>query len=71
MFIVNLYAITGVAGGPHEVQLINDLLATYNSYERPAEDDNLPLKVEFQVTLRSIIDVVRQLYIIIWDKNVA
>ncbi|XP_067934663.1 neuronal acetylcholine receptor subunit alpha-7-like [Watersipora subatra] len=49
--------IQGIAAGPHEVRLINMLLKDYNSYERPAEIDNVPLKVEFQVTLRSIIDV--------------
>ena len=52
---------TGVVGGPHEVRLIDDLLGSYNSYERPAAIDNAPLKVEFQVTLRSIIDVVSDL----------
>ena len=45
-------------GGPYEVQLIKDLTANYNPYERPSPVDNKPLKVEFQVTLRNIIDVV-------------
>ncbi|KAF6024543.1 hypothetical protein EB796_017147 [Bugula neritina] len=49
--------IQGSLAGEHEVRLINDLLAKYNAYERPAKNDNDPLKVEFQVTLRSIIDV--------------
>lgn len=48
----------GVNSGPHEVRLIDDLMANYNSYERPAENDNDNLKVEFMVTLRNIIDVV-------------
>lgn len=48
----------GIVGGPHEVRLINDLLQDYQSYERPSQVDNAALKVEFQVTLRNIIDVV-------------
>lgn len=43
------------------MQLIDDLMSNYNSLERPAPIDNQPLKVEFQVTLRNIIDVVRNL----------
>ena len=58
VYYLSLYV--GIVAGPHEVKLINKLLSDYNSYERPAEVDNAPLKVEFQVTLRSIIDVVRQ-----------
>lgn len=40
------------------MRLINNLIDAYNSYERPAKIDNAILKVEFIVTLRSIIDVV-------------
>lgn len=61
---------TGAQAGPHEVRLINDLLANYNSYERPAKVDGEPLKVEFQMTLSSIIDVVSSINIeltILWQ----
>ncbi|XP_067933036.1 neuronal acetylcholine receptor subunit alpha-7-like [Watersipora subatra] len=46
-----------VWGGPHEVRLIRHLLKDYVSQERPALDDHKPLEVEFEITLRSIIDV--------------
>jgi len=39
------------------VKLINKLLDGYNAYERPSEDDNSPLIVEFLVTLQQIMDV--------------
>jgi len=45
-------------GGKHEVRLIKKLRESYEPYERPSEDDLKPLLVEFQITLRSIIDVV-------------
>ena len=61
------YIHIGIVAGPHEVRLIDNLLASYNSYERPAEVDNAPLKVEFLVTLRSIIDVVSyRFYSLAW-----
>lgn len=47
-----------ILGGPHEVRLIKDLLKDYVAQERPSEVDSAPLKVEFMISLVSIIDLV-------------
>lgn len=44
--------------GPHEKRLLNHLLATYNTLERPVANESEPLEVKFGLTLQQIIDVV-------------
>lgn len=44
--------------GAHERQLLNDLLAKYNTLERPVANESEPLEVKFGITLQQIIDVV-------------
>lgn len=39
------------------MRLINDLLKDYNKYERPSAIDNVPLTVNFLITLQQIMDV--------------
>lgn len=55
--LVLYFSIASVQAGQAEVKLINKLLDGYNAYERPSEDDNSPLIVEFLVTLQQIMDV--------------
>ncbi|XP_065337703.1 neuronal acetylcholine receptor subunit alpha-7 isoform X8 [Cloeon dipterum] len=43
--------------GPHERRLLNDLLAAYNTLERPVANESEPLEVKFGLTLQQIIDV--------------
>ncbi|XP_076277061.1 nicotinic acetylcholine receptor alpha6 isoform X4 [Lasioglossum baleicum] len=43
--------------GPHEKRLLNDLLASYNTLERPVANESEPLEVKFGITLQQIIDV--------------
>ncbi|XP_058814428.1 acetylcholine receptor subunit alpha-type acr-16 isoform X9 [Topomyia yanbarensis] len=43
--------------GPHEKRLLNHLLATYNTLERPVANESESLKVKFGLTLQQIIDV--------------
>ncbi|KAF7994140.1 hypothetical protein HCN44_011409 [Aphidius gifuensis] len=43
--------------GAHERQLLNDLLAKYNTLERPVANESEPLEVKFGITLQQIIDV--------------
>lgn len=42
----------------HEKRLLNNLLATYNTLERPVANESDPLVVKFGLTLQQIIDVV-------------
>lgn len=44
--------------GPHEKRLLNHLLSTYNTLERPVANESEPLEVKFGLTLQQIIDVV-------------
>ncbi|CAG9136630.1 unnamed protein product [Plutella xylostella] len=44
--------------GPHEKRLLNALLASYNTLERPVANESEPLEVRFGLTLQQIIDVV-------------
>lgn len=44
--------------GPHEKRLLNHLLATYNTLERPVANESEALEVKFGLTLQQIIDVV-------------
>lgn len=46
------------AGGPHEKRLLNTLLGTYNTLERPVANESEALEVKFGLTLQQIIDVV-------------
>nr|AFN88987.1 nicotinic acetylcholine receptor alpha 6 subunit isoform IX [Bactrocera dorsalis] len=43
--------------GPHEKRLLNHLLSTYNTLERPVPNESEPLEVKFGLTLQQIIDV--------------
>ncbi|XP_055598062.1 neuronal acetylcholine receptor subunit alpha-7 isoform X5 [Uranotaenia lowii] len=43
--------------GPHEKRLLNHLLATYNTLERPVANESEALQVKFGLTLQQIIDV--------------
>ncbi|XP_073957775.1 neuronal acetylcholine receptor subunit alpha-7-like isoform X1 [Choristoneura fumiferana] len=43
--------------GPHEKRLLNTLLASYNTLERPVANESEPLEVKFGLTLQQIIDV--------------
>ncbi|XP_063375441.1 neuronal acetylcholine receptor subunit alpha-7 isoform X1 [Cydia amplana] len=43
--------------GPHEKRLLNALLASYNTLERPVANESEPLEVKFGLTLQQIIDV--------------
>ncbi|KAI8043120.1 hypothetical protein M5D96_004446, partial [Drosophila gunungcola] len=43
--------------GPHEKRLLNHLLSTYNTLERPVANESEPLEVKFGLTLQQIIDV--------------
>ncbi|XP_076237556.1 nicotinic acetylcholine receptor alpha6 [Calliopsis andreniformis] len=43
--------------GPDERRLLNELLSSYNTLERPVANDNETLEVKFGVTLQQIIDV--------------
>lgn len=44
--------------GPHEKRLLNNLLAAYNTLERPVANESEALQVKFGLTLQQIIDVV-------------
>lgn len=44
--------------GPHEKRLLNSLLSSYNTLERPVANESEPLEVKFGLTLQQIIDVV-------------
>ncbi|XP_062545006.1 neuronal acetylcholine receptor subunit alpha-7 isoform X4 [Armigeres subalbatus] len=43
--------------GPHEKNLLNKLLNTYNTLERPVANESESLEVKFGLTLQQIIDV--------------
>ncbi|KAK0072935.1 hypothetical protein PV325_010519, partial [Microctonus aethiopoides] len=43
--------------GAHERRLLNDLLAMYNTLERPVANESEALEVKFGITLQQIIDV--------------
>ncbi|OWR40679.1 nicotinic acetylcholine receptor alpha 6 precursor variant, partial [Danaus plexippus plexippus] len=43
--------------GPHEKRLLNALLNSYNTLERPVANESEPLEVKFGLTLQQIIDV--------------
>ncbi|XP_071440724.1 neuronal acetylcholine receptor subunit alpha-7-like isoform X3 [Hetaerina americana] len=47
----------GSIQGPHEKRLLNYLLSTYNTLERPVSNESEPLEVKFGLTLQQIIDV--------------
>ncbi|KAH7960145.1 hypothetical protein HPB49_017409 [Dermacentor silvarum] len=44
--------------GAHERRLLQDLLANYNTLERPVLNESEPLILSFGLTLQQIIDVV-------------
>ncbi|XP_033176930.1 neuronal acetylcholine receptor subunit alpha-7 isoform X3 [Bombus vosnesenskii] len=43
--------------GRHEKRLLNELLSSYNTLERPVANESEPLEVRFGITLQQIIDV--------------
>ncbi|XP_031776471.1 neuronal acetylcholine receptor subunit alpha-7 isoform X4 [Apis florea] len=43
--------------GRHEKRLLNELLSSYNTLERPVANESEPLEVKFGITLQQIIDV--------------
>uniref|UniRef100_A0A1B0DBS1 Neurotransmitter-gated ion-channel ligand-binding domain-containing protein n=1 Tax=Phlebotomus papatasi TaxID=29031 RepID=A0A1B0DBS1_PHLPP len=55
--LVFLMIITESLQGPHEKRLLNHLLATYNTLERPVANESEALEVKFGLTLQQIIDV--------------
>ncbi|XP_065094187.1 neuronal acetylcholine receptor subunit alpha-7-like [Ochlerotatus camptorhynchus] len=52
-----LFLITDSLQGPHEKRLLNNLLNTYNTLERPVANESESLEVKFGLTLQQIIDV--------------
>lgn len=58
MFIFHMFIFTDSLQGYHEKRLLNHLLATYNSLERPVSNESESLEVKFGLTLQQIIDVV-------------
>jgi len=53
--------VAGISAGVYERNLMTKLeneLSGFNTFERPVEDEQQPLKVEFGLTLQQIIDVV-------------
>lgn len=59
------------AGGPHEKRLLNNLLGTYNTLERPVANESEALEVKFGLTLQQIIDVVSWNMILIFQSCMA
>uniref|UniRef100_A0A182MHR2 Neurotransmitter-gated ion-channel ligand-binding domain-containing protein n=1 Tax=Anopheles culicifacies TaxID=139723 RepID=A0A182MHR2_9DIPT len=55
--------------GPHEKRLLNNLLATYNTLERPVANESDPLEVKFGLTLQQIIDVEWNDYNLRWNDS--
>ena len=43
--------------GTHEHRLLNDLLGSYQVLERPVDDENKPVKMNFNIILNQIIDL--------------
>jgi len=56
-FVFTLFFVESCQG-PHEKRLLNHLLSTYNTLERPVANESEPLEVKFGLTLQQIIDVV-------------
>nr|AJV88491.1 nicotinic acetylcholine receptor subunit alpha 6 isoform 3a8b [Bovicola ovis] len=57
-FVLLLLALPkGSIQGPHERLLLNQLLANYNTLERPVSNESDALQVKFGLTLQQIIDV--------------
>jgi nicotinic acetylcholine receptor len=52
------YFLLGSLQGQHERRLLNDLLANYDTLERPVANESEALKVRFGLSLQQIIDVV-------------
>ncbi|XP_046403890.1 neuronal acetylcholine receptor subunit alpha-7 isoform X1 [Ischnura elegans] len=57
IFVLLLLLPQGSIQGPHEKRLLNYLLSTYNTLERPVSNESEPLEVKFGLTLQQIIDV--------------
>ncbi|XP_039490660.1 acetylcholine receptor subunit alpha-type acr-16 isoform X7 [Drosophila santomea] len=55
--------------GPHEKRLLNHLLSTYNTLERPVANESEPLEVKFGLTLQQIIDVEWNDYNLRWNET--
>ena len=46
--------------GPHERRLINDLMRSYKTLERPVANESDAVVLKFGLTLQQIMDVVSQ-----------
>ncbi|XP_062545005.1 neuronal acetylcholine receptor subunit alpha-7 isoform X3 [Armigeres subalbatus] len=55
--------------GPHEKNLLNKLLNTYNTLERPVANESESLEVKFGLTLQQIIDVEWNDYSLRWNES--
>ncbi|XP_068083459.1 neuronal acetylcholine receptor subunit alpha-7 [Anabrus simplex] len=53
----SLDSLSATVQGPHEKRLLNALLGSYNTLERPVANESEPLEVKFGLTLQQIIDV--------------
>lgn len=56
-------AIDMVLSGANERRLLNDLMAQYNTLERPVYNESEPLIVSFGLTLQQIIDIVSRSFL--------
>ena len=55
IFIVS--QIEPISGGANERRLISDLLANYQKYERPVQNESHPVELTFTLSLQQIIDL--------------
>ncbi|CAD7086281.1 unnamed protein product [Hermetia illucens] len=67
--LIFLLGINESTQGPHEKRLLNHLLATYNTLERPVANESEPLEVKFGLTLQQIIDVEWNDYNLRWNDS--
>ena len=47
----------GCSGGPYEKELLNALLKSYNTQNRPVLNESSPIIITFGVTLQQIVDL--------------
>lgn len=60
--VVTVMQMTFVHADEHERRLYEVLLNNYNVYERPVENNSLPVVVSLKVTLNQIVDVVSEIH---------
>ena len=51
------YCAAGCSGGPYEKELLNALLKSYNTQNRPVLNESSPIIITFGVTLQQIVDL--------------